>query len=365
MITSLTPEQENLIPVIRDKWRKIALDTYSTNKQKAEEGISYLYESISLKSPKIIWFDNPIDAWYWLAKNHEKFGCRTIEWASALKGYFDCLDSKITSSFDRQLSLFITRPLSYYSETYYYISDRLDDYLKNHLSEEEFFYLQDFHNSPVNRYKDIITWNYYQDIGIASGGWQVWQEIAQSCGVWWSLDKFALVTPKPSVIKLDDDCQLHAEGEPAFAYNHKSVTTGQEFKIYACHGNILPEKYGSIHPQQWQCKWLSEEQEPKLRWMLAKKIGYQKLAKEFPVSEVRTWKNSVYNLFYECTLLKVKSDAYGIFFLEIIAADQDKTYSCLLPENIFLIREAEIWVKQMIYSESNLARLCKEENAIK
>lgn len=95
------------------------------------------------------------------------------------------------------------------------------------------------------------------------------------------------------------------------------------------------------------------------------KIGYQKLPKEFPISEVRTWNNSIYKLFDKCTLLRVKSYGDGIFFLKIVSADQEKVYICLLPEKIYLIREAEIWVKQMIYSELNLARLCKEENAIK
>ena len=68
MIKFLTPEQTALIPMIRDAWIKIALDTSPTDKQRAEEAIALVYESAGWKPPEqILWFDNPLDAITWIA----------------------------------------------------------------------------------------------------------------------------------------------------------------------------------------------------------------------------------------------------------------------------------------------------------
>lgn len=91
---------------------------------------------------------------------------------------------------------------------------------------------------------------------------------------------------------------------------------------------------------------------------MAKEIGYHKLARTFTVLEIRTWSDRGSNLFHECTLLKIKSDPYGIFFLRVISLDKLPTYFCLLPENINSIRDAEKWIQYKIYSKSELSRLC-------
>ncbi|NEQ23063.1 MAG: hypothetical protein F6K28_28700, partial [Microcoleus sp. SIO2G3] len=43
LIETLTPEQEALIPVIREKWRQIALSTEPINRQKATQAIKAAY----------------------------------------------------------------------------------------------------------------------------------------------------------------------------------------------------------------------------------------------------------------------------------------------------------------------------------
>ena len=82
MITYLTPEQEALIPVVKDKWRKIALDNSSTDQEKSEAVINKLYRNANLKLPqKVIWFDNPVDACLWLGeKSASNLSVDPIEW---------------------------------------------------------------------------------------------------------------------------------------------------------------------------------------------------------------------------------------------------------------------------------------------
>jgi hypothetical protein len=48
LITELTPEQEALIPVYREKWRAIALSTDPIDRQKATEAVKLAYAAMPL-----------------------------------------------------------------------------------------------------------------------------------------------------------------------------------------------------------------------------------------------------------------------------------------------------------------------------
>ncbi|KAF3887687.1 MULTISPECIES: hypothetical protein [Nostocales] len=48
----LTLEEQALMPVIRNEWIRIALDTSPTNKQQAETAIALAYESVELEPPQ-------------------------------------------------------------------------------------------------------------------------------------------------------------------------------------------------------------------------------------------------------------------------------------------------------------------------
>jgi hypothetical protein len=58
-------------------------------------------------------------------------------------------------------------------------------------------------------------------------------EMAQSCGWFWPYENFVLMTPRPQVIKLDQEQRLHCEDGPAVAYE-------DGWGVYACHGVRVP-----------------------------------------------------------------------------------------------------------------------------
>jgi hypothetical protein len=62
LIEKLTPEQEDLIPVIREKWRQIALSTEPINRQKVTQAVNAAYALIGEKEPKLLFFDSPYTA---------------------------------------------------------------------------------------------------------------------------------------------------------------------------------------------------------------------------------------------------------------------------------------------------------------
>jgi len=61
-IEKLTPEQEALIPVYREKWRKIALSTEPIDKEKAAEAVKAVYDLIDWQQPEFIFCCSPYNA---------------------------------------------------------------------------------------------------------------------------------------------------------------------------------------------------------------------------------------------------------------------------------------------------------------
>ena len=63
MIESLTPEQEALLPVYRDKWIKIGLSTKPAVRDDAEKYLNEMYKVANLPEPKEIkWAKSPLEA---------------------------------------------------------------------------------------------------------------------------------------------------------------------------------------------------------------------------------------------------------------------------------------------------------------
>ncbi len=60
MINHLTPEQEALLPAMRDKWIRIGLNTQPADRGAAEHGIRKAYRLAGLKTPRIVWCSSPL-----------------------------------------------------------------------------------------------------------------------------------------------------------------------------------------------------------------------------------------------------------------------------------------------------------------
>nr|WP_223265267.1 hypothetical protein [Nostoc sp. 'Peltigera membranacea cyanobiont' 210A] len=62
MIYTLTPQQEALIPVYREKWRAIALSTERIDREKAAEALKVAYAAFGFEVPEIVFCDSPYAA---------------------------------------------------------------------------------------------------------------------------------------------------------------------------------------------------------------------------------------------------------------------------------------------------------------
>ncbi len=84
---------------------------------------------------------------------------------------------------------------------------------------------------------------------------------------------------RPTLLRFDNEQRLHAEGSPAIQFADGS-------SLYSYHGVTLPEKYGRLHPREWQAQWLLEEGNIELRKVLIQGIGCYRLAHKLQSEEL-------------------------------------------------------------------------------
>lgn len=145
------------------------------------------------------------------------------------------------------------------------------------------------------------------------------------------MKKFALYCDRPFHMRFDNENGLHAEGEPAIEF-----TDG--FSLYSYHGVTLPEKYGKIHPQQWQSQWLLTEENAELRRVLIQGISYARICQELQAIELDSWD--------EYTLLKIDADVdeEPIYLLKMTCPSTSFIHALRVPPNMKSAREAIGWV---------------------
>ena len=146
-----------------------------------------------------------------------------------------------------------------------------------------------------------------------------------------SFENICIVCDRPSLLSFDNQNRLHAEGEPAIQF-----TDG--YSLYAYHGVTLPEKYGISSPQEWQAKWLLEEDNAELRRVLIQGIGYTRIIQQLQATELDSYQ--------EYTLLKIDNNIHiePIYLLKMTCPSTEFIYVLRVPPDVKSAREAIRWV---------------------
>jgi hypothetical protein len=335
MINELTPEQKALIPFYREKWQKIALSTERIDREKAAEAAKYAYKIMGFDEPKIIFYDSP---------------------HAALKDFLIQLDESLFNNkayeFERKILLSVAGQ----------IQNKIINEKLNILSRQESINLQydiiemfawtvpkaiqqslDKFNVSIFDINYISSCSWISDAiyidfciselkcSICQQDWLILQNIIKYCP-WIFLDKdIAIICDRPLHFRFDNQNQLHAEGEPAIEF-------ADGYSIYSYHGVTLPEKYGKVHPQQWQPQWLLTETNAELRRVLIQGIGYARICQELQAVELDTWT--------EYTLLQIDNpvDVEPIFLLKMTCPSTGFIHVLRVPPQTKSAREAIRWV---------------------
>ncbi|MEH1873960.1 DUF6745 domain-containing protein [Nostoc sp.] len=340
LIEKLTPEQEALIPVYREKWRAIALSTERIDKEKAEEVVKAVYTAIGKQQPEIIFCDSPYAGLkIILKKRNNKLNLNNINLNDNFINYISTdlvnKSSKTLYQLDtqviRQLTIFrldfIISEYVFEKKLKFKIQpkinlDRL--WLKSQYLASRCCWL-DFYISVLNCSHNKIRW-------------KTLQSLSRFCGWISPFENICIICDRPLHLRFDNQNRLHAEGEPAIEFI-------DGYSLYSYHGVTLPEKYGKIHRQQWQATWLLSEENAELRRVLIQGIGYARIYEELQAIELDTWA--------EYTLLKIDNnvDIEPIYLLKMTCPSTSFIHALRVPPNINSAREAIRWVNWGIEPE--------------
>ncbi|MEH2215119.1 DUF6745 domain-containing protein [Nostoc sp.] len=329
LIEKLTPEQEALIPVYREKWRAIALSTERIDREKAAEAVKISYVAIRKQEPEIIFCDSPYAGLKIVIQKQLKHRLNTEFHNQLLYQFRNELRSQVAWQLESQLmEQLVTVVLPDLTI--------LEDILRVELKTQ----LQLITNlrSPwfkAQLYSSVCSWvDFYISVLNCSYNqlkWQALQSLLEYCNWILPYEKICIVCDRPLHLRFDNQNRLHAEGEPAIEF-----TDG--YSLYSYHGVTLPEKYGKTHPQQWQSQWLLTEENAELRRVLIQGIGYARICQELQAIELDFWK--------KYTLLKINNDVdeEPIYLLKMTCPSTRFIHALRVPPNMNSAREAISWV---------------------
>ncbi|MHC5737849.1 DUF6745 domain-containing protein [Nostoc sp.] len=336
LIENLTPEQEALIPVYRERWRAIALSTERIDREKAAKAVKAGYIAIRKQEPEIIFCDSPYAGLRIIIQkqlkprlNTELFNQLLYEFANEVREQLAYqLQSQVTS----QILTVVPPDLNI-------LEDILRVELKIQLQQETNL------RSPwfkAQLYSSACSWlDFYISVLNCSYNqikWQALQLLVNYCSWILPYEKICIVCDRPLHLRFDNENRLHAEGESAIEF-----TDG--YSLYSYHGVNLPEKYGKVHPQQWQANWFLTEHNAELRRVLIQGIGYARICQELQAIELDNWQ--------EYTLLKINADVdeEPIYLLKMTCPSTGFIHALRVPPNMNSAREAICWVNWGVDSE--------------
>jgi hypothetical protein len=282
-IEKLAQEQEALIPLYREKWRSIALSTERIERQKAASAVKEAYALSSLHEPEIVFFDSPYAALNSICIHQLELEGKQV------------LNQLVNSLFTQLLDIQLDSQL--HNELNSQLCSQLDSQLHNELNSQLCYelgrqmWLSSLGRIRIDQMTFIapevwacnICWvDFYISVlnfTHAHSKWSVIQSLVKNCGWIYPYEKIAIVCDRPCILCFDNQQRLHAEGKPAIQF-------ADGYSIYAYHGVTLPEKYGTLHPNQWQAKWFLEEDNIELRQVLIQGIGYEQITQELGATDL-------------------------------------------------------------------------------
>ncbi|MFB2923517.1 MULTISPECIES: DUF6745 domain-containing protein [Aerosakkonema] len=328
-IDKLTLEQEALIPIIRQKWRAIALSTKRIDRKKAAAAVRSVYELMGKKEPKIVFCESPYAAM--------KIAPKTDRALSSIE-VINYLYRPLRLQLRLQIGERTSNQLWHKLEPG--LGSRMHDQLRNQLQKH-------INSEFVNCIEPQLwvseaSWLEFC-ISIlrcdrAENIWSVFQSLVKHCSWIYLWEDICILSDRPVELFFDNQNRLHAEGKPA-------VQFGDGYCLYSHHGVTLPEKYGVLHPHQWQAEWLLSEENAEIRRVLIQGIGYGRISQELQFTKLDDWR--------EYTLLKIDNniDVEPIYLLKMTCPSTAMIHTLRVPPNFESAKEAIRWVNWGITPE--------------
>ena len=343
----ITPEQEALIPVYRDRWKEIVLSTEPVDPPKASQAILSAYATFGKPAPKILFCPSPhavVKTLIYQGKLLTKPGKPKSQMT-----VFGSLANQFYSSLFQQCSQTrIQRGQAFRSAEISWVWT-FSHLLWRQVSIESSL---DFAQIPMDlanlqKATNIISMRWLRDFYTEVLGWsldfqkewEIFKSICKTCGGMFPFEEICVVCDRPRILSFDNQRRLHGEGSPAIQF-------ADGFSVYAYHGVNLPKKYGKVHPKKWQAEWILSEENAELKRVLIREIGYARISQELLATEVDTWQE------YELLRINSDVDVEPIYLIKMTCPSTGYIHALRVPPDISSAREAIEWINWGIDPES-------------
>jgi hypothetical protein len=247
---SLTPDQQVLIPLTREKWQHLGLSTEPVDQQQAADAVKALYTALGLVEPEIIFVDSPNAALEYIwnlvqARSDNRLG-NAIDSQHWGKLYSSLqllllvqipviLQNDLHSAFENHFVKQFTTPLKQQLESqwqdiaYQQIGNQYRELIKNIFSS-------------CQKPESLVAGGSYFDFCIKAFRYHQFQNtlliletFARNCGWTFFFENICIVCDRPQKINFDSDNCLHAEDEAAIMFK-------DGYSLSANHGQIQRQR---------------------------------------------------------------------------------------------------------------------------
>ncbi|WP_293074622.1 DUF6745 domain-containing protein [Moorena sp. SIO3H5] len=370
-IKHLTPEQETLIPTYQEKWHNLSLLTGAIDRHEATVAINAAYTAIGKPVPDIVFCDSPYGFFQIILNQLQQH----ID--SQLKSQLQPrLESQLINQLRQHLNTQLGKELQ--QELLYQLGRKLNIKRISRQLEEKLWQpldtsmgtqlhrqlqnqlLYELDTSTVSQQRIRLGLQVLEQLGTElrlfmsplywsidssrfdfyisvlncphhQTTWEIFQSLVKHCSWMFPCENICFVCDRPTKVSFDTQDRLHREGQPAMEF-------ADGFSLYSYHGVTLPEKYGTVNPNQWQAGWLLEEPNAELRRILIEGIGYARICQDLEAQRLDSWQ--------EYTLLTINNDIdiEPIFLLKMTCPSTNFVHIIRVPPHVESAREAIRWV---------------------
>ncbi|MEH2447937.1 MAG: DUF6745 domain-containing protein [Nostoc sp.] len=240
LIEKLTPEEEALILVYQEKWRKIALSTERIDREKSAKVVRATYTAINKQDPEIIFCESPYAGLKIIYQKLPNLSFNNLEFLSLNDKFYCYITASLTNKdrkFSYQMNTQVFGKLTIFEPSFtsqeYVLEDKIHNQPKFNIYSGDRLWLN--FQSLANRCCNVDFYVSVLNYSYSKKRWETLQSLSRFCGWISPFEKFCIVCDRPLHLRFDNQNILHAEGEPAIEF-----TDGYSF--YSYHGVTLPEK---------------------------------------------------------------------------------------------------------------------------
>jgi hypothetical protein len=193
---------------VKAEW-EIILGSTSTDRIKAETALKACYQTVGLNPPSILWADRPMSVIKVLMDRtdlHDISGLIINQiWNQSELAIQAAIDPISTAHVLEHVNPDHTVKTPAGKHKIASIADRLNELVMEQMSDLYRDLTEEMIPNPLQDYRigDLGYFDYFLRIGIDIPQIQLAIDLAKSCGWVWTFEKVAILTPKPSKVRID------------------------------------------------------------------------------------------------------------------------------------------------------------------